>query len=192
MRGFTQKKMEETKIKSIIESILFVSGAPVAIKKLAAVISVSEEEINKALVLLEADLKNRGLALTFKNEEVQLSTAPGNADFVAKYLQEDLREDLSKAALETLAVIAYRGPIGRIDIESTRGVNSSFILRALLIRGLLDRVPNPKDKRSYLYKISFKFLNKLGVSKDEELPGYKEFREDKRFDMVVGREENQE
>lgn len=177
--------MEESKIKSIIESILFVSGAPVGIKKLSQLISISEEEVKKALSALENDLKSQGLALTFKNKKVQLVTSPDNASFVEKFLQEDLKENLSRAGLETLAIVAYRGPISRIDTEAIRGVNSNFILRALLIRGLIERIQNPDDRRSFLYRISFKFLNKLGISKQEELPDYKKLKEDKRFDQVI-------
>jgi len=177
--------MELKRVKSIIESILFVSGAPVRIKKLARTISVKENEVEKALQELSKDLEERGLALVFKDKKVQLTTSPLNAEFVGKYLKEDLREDLSKAALETLAIIAYRGPISRVDIEAIRGVNSSFILRALMIRGLIERIKNPRDKRSFLYRISFKFLNKLGLEKQNELPDYKDLREDKRFDKVI-------
>lgn len=177
--------MDPNKIKSVIESLLFVSGEPVSIKKLAKTISVKEEEIEKALKEFSGDLKDRGLLLVFKDKKVQLSTSPSNAAFVEKYLKEDLREDLSRAASEALAIIAYRGPITRFNIEAIRGVNSSFILRALLIRGLVERIPNPKNRRSFLYRISFQFLNKIGLSKKEELPDYEKLHKDKRFDKII-------
>ena len=78
--------------------------------------------------------------------------------------------------METIAIIAYKGPLTRLDIEYVRGVNSSFIIRNLLMRGLVERVENPKDARSYLYKVSFDFLKHLGVTGIEDLPQYQEFK----------------
>jgi len=93
---------------------------------------------------------------------------------VHKLVKNDLEEDLSRATLEVLAVVAYRGPISRAQIEEVRGVNCSFTLRNLLMRGLVERVENPNDSRSYLYKISFDFLKHLGLGNVKELPNYEE------------------
>lgn len=165
--------MESQKIKSIIESVLFASGEPVKIAKLSKIIGVSEEEVENALMLLSEDYsKGRGLSLVKIQDTIQLVTSSDNAEFVAQMVKSDIQENLSQAALEVLSIVAYRGPISRAEIEEIRGVNCSFTLRALLIRGLVDRTENVKDSRSYLYNISFDFLKKLGVESVEKLPDW--------------------
>jgi segregation and condensation protein B len=85
---------------------------------------------------------------------------------------------LGKAGLETLAIILYQGPISRADIDYIRGVNSQFIVRNLLIRGLIERVDNPTDARSFLYKTTLDLLSHLGISKIQDLPEYDQVRRD--------------
>jgi segregation and condensation protein B len=97
-----------------------------------------------------------------------------------------MQEGLSKAALEVLSIIAYKGPISRAEIESIRGVNCSFTLRSLMMKGLLERIDNPKDGRGYLYKISFEFMKKLGIENIDKLPDYQELSQDPRIESVVG------
>jgi segregation and condensation protein B len=97
-----------------------------------------------------------------------------------------MQEGLSKAALEVLSIVAYKGPISRAEIESIRGVNCSFTLRSLMMRGLLERIDNPKDGRGYLYKISFEFMKKLGIESIDKLPDYKELSQDSRIESVIG------
>jgi segregation and condensation protein B len=86
----------------------------------------------------------------------------------------DFEEDLSRASLETLAIVAYRSPITRAGIEAVRGVNSTFTLRTLLLRGLVERYENPADQRSYLYRPAFDLLKYLGIEKIENLPNFPE------------------
>ena len=159
-------------LKSIIESLLFVSGEPIKIKRLAKLCKVAVGEVENALMELQNEYRSRGLRILKKESRVQMITAPEVAQYTQKLIKKELQEDLSRASLETLAVIAYRGPISRAQIEDVRGVNSSFILRKLLIRGLIERIINPKSKRSYLYRISFDFLKRLGIEKIENLPDY--------------------
>jgi segregation and condensation protein B len=87
-----------------------------------------------------------------------------------------LKEDLSPASLETLAIVAYKGPINRIEIDNIRGVNSSFILRSLLIRGLIDRQIDAHRANAYSYKPSFDLIRKLGIDSLEQLPDYEKFK----------------
>lgn len=163
-------------LKSIIESLLFVSGEPIKIKKLAKLCDRPMPEVENALMELQNEYRKRGLRILKKDSKVQMVTAPELAEYAQKLIKSELQEDLSRASLETLAVIAYRGPISRAQIEDIRGVNSSFILRKLLIRGLVERIINPKSKRSYLYKISFDFLKRLGVEKIEDLPDFENLK----------------
>jgi segregation and condensation protein B len=91
-----------------------------------------------------------------------------------KFMNKEIGEALSPAVSEVLAVVAYRGPLTRAQIEYIRGVNCCFTLRNLAMRGLVERKENPDDSRSYLYEISFDFLNSLGIKKVQELPEYEE------------------
>ncbi len=166
-------------LKSIIETILFVYGEPISLTKLAKTAKAPEEEIKQALEELEKDCLERGLAILWKEDQYQLATNPDNKEYAEDLLKGELGEDLSKAALETIAIVAYKGPLTRVQIEYIRGVNCSFILRNLLMRGLVERIDNPKDSRSYLYKISFDFLKHFGITKIEDLPGFEELRKHK-------------
>lgn len=172
--------MENEKIKSIIESILFVSGEPIKIKKIAAVTKFKNEEIKKGVDGLRQDLiaANRGMRIIEKEDEVQLVTNSENAEYVNEFLKNELEQGLTRASLETLAIVAYRGPLTRMEVEQVRGVNCSFALRYLLLRGLIDRVENPNDSRSWHYKISFDFLKKLNFARIEDLPRYEELKKE--------------
>jgi len=174
--------VDKTQLKLILESLLFVLGEPTKIKKLAKILKVDFKKVKEELRELADDLKNnqRGVRILEKDEQVQMVSAPEANDWVEKIFKNDLQEDLSRTALETLAIIAYRGPITRAQIEFIRGVNSSFIIRNLLIRGLIERATNPQDARSYVYKISFDFLKKMGLEKVEDLPEYEKFSKDER------------
>ncbi|MCK4891205.1 MAG: SMC-Scp complex subunit ScpB, partial [Candidatus Pacebacteria bacterium] len=131
-----------------------------------------------------------GLRILIKDGKIQMVTAEENSEFVEKFLKADIEGELSRAALEVLSVVAYRGPIARSEIEEIRGVNCSFTLRHLMIRGLIERINNPKDARAYLYRISFDFLKKLGVEKVEDLPKFKELREKELFKKVDNTEDS--
>lgn len=163
--------------KSIIESLIFINQEPIEIKKLAKILDSDEEEVSILVDELINDLKEngRGLSILKKDNSVQMVTASENSKYVQKLIKSSLTEDLSPAALEVLSAIAYFGPLTRYEIENLRGVNSVFTLRNLLIRGLIERHENPKNRLSYLYKISFDFLKKLGIEKIEDLPNYEEF-----------------
>ncbi|MFZ2193136.1 MAG: SMC-Scp complex subunit ScpB [Candidatus Moraniibacteriota bacterium] len=165
--------MELEKIKSIIESLLFASGESIKISKLAKICGVNEEDVENALEALMGDYANgRGLSMIRIGDSVQLVTNSVNAGFVAEMMKSEIQENLSQASLEVLSIVAYRGPISRAEIEAIRGVNCSFTLRALSIRGLVDKIENVKDNRRYLYNISFDFLKKIGMEKVEKLPDW--------------------
>ncbi|MDP3057124.1 MAG: SMC-Scp complex subunit ScpB [bacterium] len=172
--------MENEKIKSIIESILFVSGEPIKIKKIAAIAKLGSGEIKKGIESLKQDLasSHRGIRIIEKDEEVQLATNSENAEYINDFLKNELEQGLTRASLETLAIVAYRGPLSRMEVEQIRGVNCTFTLRYLLLRGLIDRIENPNDSRSWHYKISFDFLKKLNFARIEELPRYEELKKE--------------
>jgi segregation and condensation protein B len=178
--------MDLEKLKSIIESILFISGDPVKISRVAKITGASKPEIENAIMILQKDYSaGRGMVIIKKEDEVQMATSPENSSFTDDLVKSEIQENLSRAALEVLSIIAYRGPISRTDVDAIRGVNSAFTIRSLMIRGLLERVDNPKDNRGFLYKISFDFLKKLGLDSIEKLPDWESLSKDERVDSIL-------
>lgn len=172
---------------SIIESLLFVSGDPVSIARLSSILETSEEDIGKAIDMLNASYQEdaRGLTLISKDGEVVLASRPDNAPFVEQLVKSEREGSLSKSALETLSIISYRGPVSRTDIETIRGVNSTQTLRNLVLRGLVERRGNPDDARGYLYSVSFAFLESIGLSQCRDLPDFESLSRDERLSAVV-------
>jgi segregation and condensation protein B len=178
--------MEQEKLKSIIESILFISGEPVKIIRISRIAGAAKPEVENAILALQTDYAaGKGLAIIKKEDEVQMTTNPENATYVSDLIKSEVQENISQAALEVLSIVAYRGPITRAEVESIRGVNSSFTIRSLLMRGLLERIDNPKDGRGYLYKISFDFMKKIGIDMIEKLPDYDSLSKDERIDSIL-------
>lgn len=159
-----------------IEAVLFWKGEPQSIKKLAASLGKKEEEIKAGLDVLKEKIKDRGVELIFKDDEVMLGTSAEFSHIIERLTKEELVRDLGRAGLETISIIAYKGPISRAEIDYIRGVQSTFILRNLQIRGLVERITNEKDHRSFLYKPTFELLQFLGVAKIEDLPEYEKVK----------------
>lgn len=159
-----------------IEAILFWKGESVSVKKLSQILDASEEDILAGISLLEEKLKDRGLQIIRKEDEILLGTHKDASQIIEKLFKDELVKDLGKAGLETLSIILYRSPVARKDIDYIRGVNSQFIVRNLLIRGLIERVQSDSDQRQFLYKPTFELLAHLGISKIEDLPEYAEVR----------------
>ena len=161
-----------------LEALLFWKAEPVSLKKLATLLNADIDALKTGLQELENTLKGRGLTLVRTEDEVMLGTAKELSPLIEQLTKDELSRDLGKAGLETLSIILYQGPISRADVDYIRGVNSQFIVRNLLIRGLIERVDNPKDARSFLYKTTLDLLAHLGISKIEELPEYEQVRKD--------------
>lgn len=160
-----------------IESILFFKSEPLSVSLLAQLINVKENEISEALTILDGRLLG-GVRLLRKNDEVTLGTAPENSSLIEGIIKEELSRDLGKAGLETLSIVLYLGPITRARVDYIRGVNSSFILRHLMVRGLVERTSHPDDQRSFLYRPTFALLAHLGVSSVSLLPEYGTVRDE--------------
>ncbi len=161
-----------------IEAILFFKGEPLSLKELGALLKVSDEEIASALVVLERRTAAGGLRLLKKDGEVCLGTAPEVSGLIEGMIKSELHKDLGKAGIETLAIVLYLGPVTRSKIDYVRGVNSAFVVRNLMIRGLVEKEQNPNDQRSFLYKPTFELLSYLGVTEAEALPEYENVRQE--------------
>ena len=155
-----------------IEAVLFYKAEPVKKVFLAELFSVSPKELETALANIAHALGTRGIRLTVTDNSVQLVTAPEVSELIDRVRKEELRGDIGKAGAETLAIILYRGPLSRVEIDRIRGVNSTFIIRNLLIRGLIERRAHPTDSRSFIYAVTPTLLNHLGVSTRESLPEF--------------------
>lgn len=173
-----------------IEALLFHKTEPMTLGKIAEAVEKSPAETEAALDALEQKLAERGIVLLKKDNTYMLGTSPEASDLIGKVTKDELSADLGRAGLETLAIIAYEGPISRPEIDYIRGVNSSFILRNLMIRGLVERVPDKDDSRRFLYRPTFELLRYLGVKETSELPEFESIRE--KIDNFKKQEEKEE
>jgi len=157
-----------------IEAILFFKGEPVSRKKLSEILSAGQVEINEGIEKLKENLQNRGITLIENDNDITLGTAPELSKMIEDLQKEELNKDLSKASLETLSIVLYKNGVSRAEIDYIRGVNSSFTLRALSVRGLVEKTVDEKDNRRFIYKPSFELLSFMGVKSVEELPDWAE------------------
>jgi|CXWL01.1.fsa_nt_gi segregation and condensation protein B len=167
---------EKETIENLIEAALFFKGGTMSLKELAAAVNVTVEEADTYVKSLAMSLEGRGLRVVYENGHVALGTAPSAHEMIEKMRREELDGPLGKAGLETLAIVMFKGPLSRSDIEYVRGVNSTTTLRTLLIRGLIERAENPKDKRSFIYQATAELPAYFGISTLSELPAYEETR----------------
>lgn len=154
-----------------LEAMLFVAAEPVAPAQLAAALDVSPSVVERGLNELDAALSIRGLRLQRHAGRVQLMTAPELADLIERFLGLEATSHLSRAALETLAIIAYQQPVTRPQIDSIRGVNSDSMMKSLLNKGLIlesGRADGPG--RPILYSTTPEFLQHFGLNSILEMP----------------------
>ncbi len=173
-------------IKSKIESLLFISAKPMSSKVLAGLIGVKQKEIEEEGKKLVEEYKNskKGIQIIKNASKFQMVSSPENAKLVQEFLKDETTGELSRPSLETLTIIAYRGPIAKFDLERIRGVNCSMILRNLSLRGLVE-AKQDKQKNETYYNISFDFLRFLGVNDVKELPDYENLSKDDTIDRVL-------
>jgi segregation and condensation protein B len=155
----------------LIEGLLFYKSAPQKKRVIMKLFAVSEADLDEALTILKERLKNGAIRLIDSGEEVQLAAAPELSPIIEALRKNELKSDIGRAGAETLAIILYQGPVTRTDIDRIRGVNSSFILRNLMIRGLVSREHNTKLGR-YEFKPSTTLLSHLGITSKESLPDF--------------------
>lgn len=163
-------------LESKIEGLLFYKGEDLEIKKIAEIFKVEIPEVEEALVRLDESLTNRGLVLVRKDNRVILGIRGELSPILEEMRKDEITKELTKSSLETLSIIIYKDGVTRSEIDYIRGVNSSFILRNLLVRGLIEKIIDPKDSRRFLYKPTFDTLTYLGIKSIKDLPNYEEIR----------------
>jgi segregation and condensation protein B len=165
------QNLPELSLAALLEGLLFAAPEPVAPAQLAAALELNVTEVEKGLAALEEDLRGRGLRLQRHSGRVQLTTAPEMADQVEKFLGLEATSRLSRAALETLAIIAFQQPVTRPAVDAVRGVNSDGVIKSLLSKGLLQEVGRSEGPgRPILYGTTPDFLQHFGLNSLAELP----------------------
>jgi len=157
-----------------LEALLFVASGPVTASQLADALIVDTKEVESGLKELQKALEgNHGIALQWHGGRVQLTSAPFFAEEVERFLGLEALQRLSRAAVETLAIVAYRQPISRPGIESVRGVSSDGVMKNLLAKGLIQEVGRGEGPgRPILFSTTSEFLQHFGLSSLEELPPF--------------------
>lgn len=171
--GAAQPVLTSAELPVILEALLFVAPSPTPEGRLAHVLGVELPAVQEALAALTEGYANgnRGLRLLRKGDRVHLTSAPESAPYIEKFLGLDLTTKLSTAALETLAVVAYRQPLTRAEIEAIRGVNCDGVMKTLLSRELVEAVGRLEQPgRPFLYGTTVQFLQYFGLESLERLP----------------------
>lgn len=166
-------RSEEGTIKGRIEAILFVAGDAVPVRDLARALQIGEGELDAVLCEMkdEYDYEQRGFLIKRFGNNVQLATRPLYSEDVVRLLQPVQEQSLSQAAMETLAVVAYRQPVTRAEVEQIRGVKCDYSLQSLTMKGMIEEAGR-KDTigRPILYRTTDRFLSHFGIRNLEELP----------------------
>ncbi|MEN9920365.1 MAG: segregation and condensation protein segregation and condensation protein [Candidatus Parcubacteria bacterium] len=157
----------------LVEAVLFYKATPQKVTSLQKLFGVEDgDEWRAALDRLQSRLQSGATRLIITDTELSLTTAPELGEFIETLRKSELKGDIGKAGAETLAIILYREPITRAEIDRIRGVNSSFIIRNLLVKGLISR---EATGNTFQFRITPELLAHLGVSKKAELPRFSEF-----------------
>jgi segregation and condensation protein B len=167
-----------------IEALLAVSPRPLDMKKLAELTGSSKDEARQAVATLQTRLREMGsgVAVVHIDDEVRMGSAPETTETVKAFIKDETTGELTRPQLETLTVIAYRGPVSKAELEQIRGVNCTMIIRNLLMRGLVDeRMENGVAQ----YSPSMEFMSFLGAASVAELPDYEALRRDKRIEDIL-------
>lgn len=162
----------ELSYSKLIHTLLFTTGDLWRFSELEQTLQIERSELENAIQELDQDISSGPVMLLIHNETLSLVTRPEYKDFLKQIEKNETIKEFSKGAIETLALIAYRGPIARSDIDYIRGVNSQFMLRNLLLRGMVEKAPKNT------YQITSDALRFLGVESVEQLPQFEQFSEE--------------
>ena len=165
-------------MKAIVEGLLFLSGEDgLTLEEISDVIEKSDDEVKTIIKELYNDYNNetRGIQIEFLGNHFKLTTKKEHKEYYKKLVVDEENSTLSQSVLETLAIIAYNAPLTRIEIENIRGVNSSYAIRKLLLKGLIEESGRSEAPgRPRLYNVTPRFLDYFGLGSINELPKLKE------------------
>jgi segregation and condensation protein B len=163
--------MAEGSLPIMLEAVLFAAARPMSAAELAAVVDAPADKVRAELKKLSVTMGSTGIHLAINADKYVLVTSPEAADAVRKFLQEDVSSDLSKPALETLAIVAYRGPVTKHQIDTIRGVASDAMIRNLVSRALIEEAGRTKEPgRPMTYRVTHTFLQSFGLTSTDQLP----------------------
>lgn len=154
------------------EALLFYKGDEMSFKEISDILKISEEDVKKNVENLKNKYTDSGIKIIITENSAVLVTGDEVSEIIESLEKEEYEKELTKAALETLTIILYRGPIKRSMIDYIRGVNSVTTVRNLLIRGLIEKIPDSKDERSFLYIPTSDLLRFMNISDIKELQEY--------------------
>lgn len=179
-------------IKSQIESLLFISAKPMSARQLANLVGRPVREVEAAGNELAEYYKasKSGVQIIKNGSDYQMASSPENAKLVQEFIKDETTGELTRPSLETLTVIAYRGPISKIDLDRIRGVNCALILRNLLIRGLIE-AKSDKKKNEIYYNVTFNFIRFLGINDIKELPDYEKLSKSDTIERILAEDSSQ-
>lgn len=162
---------------ALLEAALFAAARPLRLKQLSEITHAASEDVVEALGALERrlDAAQSGVMLQQNGQAVELVTRPEASDVVATIARAETHDELTRAALEVLSILAYCGPMTQPELEQIRGVHSSVMLRALLMRGLVEEKEEERLGQP-MYAVTFQFLHHLGIPSIKGLPEYEALR----------------
>lgn len=168
-----------------LEALLFAAGRPIKISTLPKLLGIDQDAVREAVgaVVAHLNVEGSGMRLFESETEIAMVTAPDASEHVRDFLRKDVTGELSKPSLETLAIVAYRGPVTKAEIEQIRGVNCSLILRNLMIRGLVDEVPVERETG---YCVTMDLLQHLGMDTVKALPEYESLHGNETLNAMSG------
>ena len=158
--------------KKIVEALIFLSGGEISRTNISKKINIKNDILEKIIVDLKNDYQDRGICLSDNGNYIGFYTNQSISDKLKEIKKEETDGPLSKRVRETLTTIAYCGPLKKIDIDFIRGVNTHFILKQLVLRGLVSKT----DSKTSLYMVTLDFLSSIGIDSVEKLPNYAQTR----------------
>lgn len=173
-------------ITTSIESILFASAKPMAISALKKVLDISDEVLREAIedIKRRFNIESSGIHLIEADGKVQFVTNPSQSDILSSLFKQEVSGDLTRPSIETLTIIAYRGPITKPEIEQIRGVNCSLIIRNLLMRGLITE-KDDIERLQPVYEVSEDFLRHMGIHEVHEMPEYGHYHDNEKITKMI-------
>ena len=179
-------------ITTLIEAILFMYGKEASFDRIGELMDISKDLVREHVIELRDIYEKRsgGMRILINDDHAHMVTHPQVAETIEKMTKKEIEGPLTPVAMEVLSIIAYRGPIGKVDIEAIRGVNCSFTIRNLVRRGLIEHAHADQGRRTQRYQVTMDFLRVLGITSVDDLPEYIELSTDKRIDAILFNEQN--